>query len=74
MLYVFCMGSPEAPIDIGALGRSSQYAMGEILRVELVGSGRDLNCIQSAEALTVQPPLDRVSSHALAFRVTGAIR
>jgi alpha-L-fucosidase len=72
-LYAFCMGRPDTRVVIGPLGTSSSYGVGRITSVELLGSGGPLKWVQYAEGLTIQPPTERVSDYAIAFRIMGAL-
>jgi len=71
-LYAFFMGWPEqAKLTIPALASSRPYVAGKIERVQLLGSGKQLEARQSADGLAVQLPADKPCDFGFALKIEG---
>jgi alpha-L-fucosidase len=71
VLYAFAMGWPRKQAVIKSLATGAPK-VGKIADVQLLGAGA-VKWSQDAAGLTVQMPDNKLSDHAIALKVTGAI-
>ena len=68
-LYVFCLGWPERPVEIAALGTGAGLWDRKIANVRLLGSEEKPVWSRDAGHLRIEAPKRRVSDLAIAFEV-----
>jgi alpha-L-fucosidase len=70
-IYAFVMGWPEKQIVIGPLGTKSQYDVGKIGNVELLGRGK-VQFVQEADGLKVELPEEKPCDYAITLKIRHA--
>ena len=73
VLYAFVMGKPEFRTLIRSLATDTALSVGRISSVELVGRDTKLTWTQNSSGLSIDIPGDLQASHAVSFRIRGAI-
>ncbi|HBC88577.1 MAG TPA: alpha-L-fucosidase [Lentisphaeria bacterium] len=69
VIYVIVMGWPEKPLQIKSLGTSTKLLEKKIENIQMLGSDEKIRWVQSAEALTIDPPKNRTSDISAAFKI-----
>jgi len=72
-LYAIALAWPDdGEVMITALGANSRLYQRAIEKVELLGHGEPVQCIQHAGGLTIALPAQRPCEHAFVFRISSA--
>ena len=71
-LYAFVMGRPEREVALAALGIKGQPGAGKIRHVEMLGFKGRLEWSQDDADLKVKVPQQRLTDHAVVFKIAGA--
>ncbi len=66
VLYLFCLGLPEAPVEATALAPIAAA----ITRVELLGSAAAVRWSATPAGLVIQPSLEWPCAHAVCYRIS----
>ena len=69
VVYAIVLARPEKEAVVRELGASGPHAPGRVEHVELLGYGGKVVFRQTAGALTVQLPLQKLSEYAIALKV-----
>jgi len=72
-LFAFVMGWPEYKAVIRPLALNTALRAGKITNVELLGFGGKVQWSQDESGLTVLTPQAPPSSHAVVFKISGAV-
>jgi alpha-L-fucosidase len=73
VLYAFVMGQPTFRTQIRSLATDTALRVGRVTGVELVGSDAKVAFTQDPAGLTISVPDTLPSSHAVCFRIRGAL-
>ena len=69
-LYAYCLGLPDAAIQIVSLGKKSLYHVGSVASVKLMGSNEKLKWEQGDDALIINEPAQLPAWQVIGFKIT----
>jgi alpha-L-fucosidase len=68
-LYAFCLGKPEADINVKSLARGSKFSGKAIASVAMVGSTEKINWKQTPEGLVIKKPVKMPEWQVIGFKI-----